>query len=138
MQTSSSGLSQYMFIQFIIDSSFVPLLPSEYFKLNTPCYSESVLLDIIISLQSINQNLKLLNTTLSNLSEDMVSIETLLITRELLVQDLAGLPTSVDAFVLQPEPGSTPSTSRYLLNLYQKLANTSISYTHTAQAYIQS
>ena len=92
---------------------------------------------MIMTLQSINQSMKLLNTTISDLSEDMVSIETLLMTREVLVQDLAGLPASVDALA-QDEPPRSPSTSRYLRNLYQKLAQTSISYTQTAQAYIQS
>lgn len=54
----------------------------------------------------------------------MTSIETMLITRELLVQDLSGKPGGVDA------PEERRSSSRnYLRGLYQKFAQASLTYT---------
>jgi hypothetical protein len=78
-------------------------------------------------LQSVNRSMKVLNTSLSSLTEDMSSIETMLITRELLIQDLSGQPGGFDMHEDQDFVGSS---TRYLRHLYQKLAQTSLSYTH--------
>lgn len=77
-----------------------------------------------MQLQSVNRSMKLLNASLGDLAEDMASIETMLITRELLVQDLAGLPGEIDSL----EDHSSPPT-KYLRKLYQRLAHTSLPYT---------
>jgi len=69
----------------------------------------------------------ILNATLSGLTEDMTSIETMLITRELLVQDLLGQPNGVD--VHHDDDDRWSGSKNYLRGLYQKFAQTSLTYT---------
>jgi hypothetical protein len=128
-----------------IEPNFSPPSPSGYFK-PLPSFSSSVkfkelpskplptpppvkdsdLLDMVMLLQSVNRSMKTLNASLSSLTEDMSSIETMLITRELLIQDLAGQPGGVDAL---EDNSFVDSPRRYLRHLYQKFAPTSLSYT---------
>lgn len=81
----------------------------------------------------MNRNMKILNASLSSLTEDMSSIETMLITRELLVQDLAGQPggggTDGDFDHMYEGDERFASSKKYLRHLYQKFAQTSMSYT---------
>jgi len=83
---------------------------------------------MVTLLQSVNRSMKTLNALISSLTEDMSSIETMLITRELLIQDLSGLPDGVDAL---EDNRFVDSPKRYFRNLYQKIAQTSLSYTST-------
>jgi hypothetical protein len=109
-----------------------PLSPSQTFKeiaskpLPTPPVKDSDLLDMVTLLQTVNRSMKALNASISSLTEDMASIETMLITRELLIQDLSGQPEAVDAL---EDPLFVDSPKTYLRNLYQKFAHTSLSYT---------
>jgi hypothetical protein len=79
---------------------------------------------MVLLLQSVNRNMKILNATLSSLTEDMTSIETMLITRELLLQDLSGQTSRIDA-----HEEKWAGSKNYLRGLYQKFAQTSLTYT---------
>ncbi|KAF7982848.1 hypothetical protein HWV62_25818, partial [Athelia sp. TMB] len=94
-----------------------------------PPAKDSDLLDLILALQSVNRSMKLLNSSLGSLNEDMTSIETMLITRELLVQDLAGQSGGGDHDEHRHDGERFSGSRKYLRHLYQKYAPTSAQYT---------
>jgi len=94
-----------------------------------PPANDSDLLELILALQSVNRSMKILNSSLGSLSEDMTAIETMLITRELLVQELKGQPGGGDHDEREHNGERFAGSRKYLRNLYQKYATTSPPYT---------
>ncbi|KZP12934.1 hypothetical protein FIBSPDRAFT_1049750 [Athelia psychrophila] len=97
---------------------------------------DSDLLNLILALQSLNRSMTILNSSLGSLNEDMTVIEAMLITRELLEQDLAqGQPDAGgeghDDHEHEHDPARFAGSKKYLRHLYQKYAPRPTSVSHT-------
>jgi len=110
----------------------------------SPPAKDADLLNLIVALQSTTRSLQFLNASLGSLAEDMTSIETLLITRELLDQDLARLQPSSDegshgndshgrghAREDEHDADRFAGSRKYLRHLYQKYAPRSPTISNT-------
>lgn len=135
---SSSALTTPIELNFTPSSNYFkplpPCSPSVAFEKppskplpTPPPVKDSDLLDMVTLLQSVNHSMKALNASLSSLSEDMSSIETMLITRELLIRELSGQLEGVDSM---EESNLVGLSTGYLRHLYRKLSQASQSYTH--------